>query len=66
MLPGIADLQSLADLGNSLQVVRNMRFAPVLKQDVLLLAPATLLPCAPLMLTVMPLRDMAKLLFSLL
>jgi len=43
-----------------------MRFAPVLKQDVLLLAPATLLPCAQLMLTVMPLRDMAKLLFSLL
>jgi hypothetical protein len=43
-----------------------MRFAPVLKQDVLLLAPATLLPCAPLMLTVMPLRDMAKMLFSLL
>ena len=65
-LLGTADLQSLADLGNSLEVVRNMRFVPVLRQDVLLLALATLLPCAPLMLTVMPLREMAKMLLGVL
>ena len=41
-----------------------MRFAPVLKQDVLLLALATLLPCAPLMLTVMPLQKLKVRLFG--
>ncbi len=37
-LVGSADLQSLADLGNSFEVVRTMRLAPVTKEAILQLA----------------------------
>jgi hypothetical protein len=63
---GTADLQSLADLGNSLAVVREMRPLPILRQDVLLLALATLLPLAPLLLTMMPLSALLKMLLGVL
>jgi len=65
-LIGSADIQSLADIGNSLEVIRGMRVAPILRQDVLLLVLATVLPVAPLMLTVMPLKDLLKLLMGML
>ena len=43
-LIGTADIQSLADLGNSFEVVRGMRWVPFTGQTVLQLAVATLLP----------------------
>jgi hypothetical protein len=63
-LVGSADIQSLADLANSYEVVRTMSIAPVTKQAVLRLAAATLLPIAPLLLTVMPLEELLKKLAS--
>jgi hypothetical protein len=43
-LVGSGDIQSLADLGNSFEVVRTMRLAPVTKEAILQLAAATLAP----------------------
>jgi hypothetical protein len=59
-LVGSADIQSLADLGNSFEVVRGMRFAPITRDAILQLAVATLLPVAPLLLTIMPLEELIR------
>ena len=55
-LIGSADFQSLADLGNSFEVVKGMKTMPFTLQTVLQLAIATLLPVLPLLLTIMPLE----------
>ena len=52
------DIQSLADLGNSFAVVREMRFVPVSAHDVLLLFLVTIGPFLPLLLTIMPLDQL--------
>ena len=52
------DIQSLADLGNSFAVVREMRFVPVSAHDVLLLFFVTIGPFVPLLLTIMPLDQL--------
>ena len=57
---GSADIQSLADLGNSYEVVRTMRIAPITNLAILGVVAATLLPIAPLVLTVMPLEELLK------
>lgn len=51
-LLGTGDLQSLADLGNSYSVVREMRIAPFELDDVMLLAAATAAPLLPVTLTI--------------
>jgi hypothetical protein len=66
LLVGSADLQSLADLGNSFEVVRTMRMAPVTRDAVLQLAAATLAPVVPLALTMMSLEELLKKLFGIL
>jgi len=63
---GSADIQSLADLGNSYEVVRSMRLAPITKDAVIYLVAAVLLPIVPLMLTMMPLEELLKQLFGIL
>jgi hypothetical protein len=63
-LLGTGDIQSLADLGNSYSYVEKMKPLPVDLRTVLHLAVAGLLPMAPLLLTVMPLKDLLKLLFK--
>jgi hypothetical protein len=65
-LVGSSDIQSLADLGNSFEVVRTMRVAPFTKETILLLAAATAAPVAPLLLTMMPLEDLLKKLLGIL
>jgi len=65
-LVGSADIQSLADLGNSFEVVRTMRIAPVTKQTFLQIVVATLAPVAPLALTMMPLEELVKTLLGVL
>ena len=64
-LVGSADIQSLADLGNSFEVVRGMRIAPVTRDAIVQLAAATLVPVAPLLLTMMPLEELLKKLFGI-
>ena len=63
---GSADIQSLADLANSYDVVRTMRLAPITRQAIVELVVATLLPIAPLLLTVMPLEELLQKLGSIL
>jgi hypothetical protein len=63
---GSADIQSLADLGNSYEVVRTMRLAPITRDAVLRLTAATLVPIVPLLLTMMPLEELVKMLFGIL
>jgi hypothetical protein len=65
-LVGSADIQSLADLGNSYEVVRSMRIAPVTRDAILRLAAAALVPIVPLLLTMMPLEELVKMLFGIL
>ena len=57
-LLGSGDIQSLADLGNSYAVVNEMRVAPFTMRTVLQLAVITLLPVAPLLLTMIPLEEL--------
>jgi hypothetical protein len=65
-LVGSADIQSLADLANSFEVVRTMQLAPITKDALLRLIVATLVPIAPLALTIMPLEELLKTLFGIL
>jgi len=65
-LVGSADIQSLADMGNSFQVVREMRIVPIKRDDVVRLVVATLLPMVPLALTMMSLEELLKTLFGVL
>jgi hypothetical protein len=51
-LLGAADIQSLADLGNSYALVRDMRFVPFGLDDISRLAVATAAPFLPLLLTI--------------
>src|SRR5215471_129265 len=51
-LLGTADIQSLADLGNSYGLVRDMRMVPFGLDDITRLAAVTATPFLPLLLTV--------------
>jgi hypothetical protein len=55
---GSADIQSLADLGNSFEVVKEMRWVPFGIPTVLHLGVITLLPVLALMLTIVPLEEL--------
>jgi hypothetical protein len=59
-LLGSGDIQSLADLGNSYAVVKEMHLAPFTMRTVLQLAVITLLPVAPLLLTMIPLEELLE------
>jgi AcrR family transcriptional regulator len=65
-LVGSGDIQSLADLGNSFEVVRTMRIAPITKEAIIQLVAATLAPVVPLALTMMSLEELLKKLFGIL
>ena len=57
-LLGTADIQSLADLSNSVSIVREMRLVPVSPSILKSLAVAALLPLLPLVLFKYPLADL--------
>jgi hypothetical protein len=57
-LLGTGDIQSLADLGNSCQVIREMRIVPFGLQDISRLAIATAAPLAPLLLTIFSFEEL--------
>jgi hypothetical protein len=63
-LVGSPDIQSLADLGNSFEVVRTMRFVPFSKDTVIQLAIVTVAPLLPLTLTMISLEELLKRLLS--
>jgi hypothetical protein len=55
---GSGDIQSLADLGNSFQVIREIKPFPFGRDTVMLLVVFTLLPVLPLVLTMIPLEEL--------
>jgi len=57
-LLGTGDIQSLADLGNSYEIVREMRVVPFALQDVSRLAIATAVPLSPLLLTIFSFEEL--------
>jgi hypothetical protein len=65
-LVGSADIQSLADLANSFDVVKTMRVAPITRDALIGVSVATLAPIVPLMLTMMSLEELVKKLFGVL
>jgi hypothetical protein len=65
-LLGSGDIQSLADIGGSFQRVSAMRPFLIDRRIIFFFAVAAIVPTLPLLLTVMPLKDMAQLLVKLL
>lgn len=63
-LLGTADLQSLADLNNSVNIVREMRWIPAGKRLLLALAIAVIVPLLPLLLLKYPIAELAEKLFQ--
>jgi hypothetical protein len=59
-LVGSGDIQSLADLGNSFQVIRDINPFPFGRDAVMQLAFFTVLPGFPLVLTIIPLEELIK------
>ena len=57
-LLGSGDIQSLADLGNSFQVIRDIKPFPFGRDTVIQLIVITLLPVLPLVLTMFPLEEL--------
>ena len=65
-LLGSGDIQSLADLGNSFAVVKEMRLTPFGWKDVSTLAAVTAAPLLPLALTVFSLEELVTRLIRML
>jgi hypothetical protein len=65
-LVGSGDIQSLADLANSFEVVKTMQIAPITRDAFIRLIGATLVPVLPLVFTMMSLEELLKKLFGIL
>jgi hypothetical protein len=61
---GTADIQSLADLSNSVSIVRDTRLVPVSPSMLMYLAVAALLPLLPLVLFKYPIADLLARFFA--
>jgi hypothetical protein len=59
-LLGTADLQSLADLSNSIGIVRNVRWVPVSTRLLVTVVIAALLPMLPLLLFKYPIAELVQ------
>ena len=64
-LVGSGDVQSLADLANSFEVVKGMQLVPFNSRAVLQLAAATLAPVVPLALTMISLEELLSRVFKI-
>lgn len=63
-LIGSSDIQSLADIVNSFQVVRKIQLFPFNKETVAQLVVFTLIPVLPLVLTMIPLEELIRKVFE--
>ncbi len=63
-LLGSADIQSLADLANSFQIIKQIRPIPFTPRALLQLVVVALIPLAPLLLTMISAEDLAKKILS--
>jgi hypothetical protein len=66
VLLGSADIQSLADLGNSYQVVREMYSVPFTRNVMMRLLVVIALPLLPLTLTMIPFEELIDRLIKML
>ena len=57
---GDADIQSLADIANSISTIGATQVVPVSRGALITVALATLVPIAPLLLTIVPAEELAK------
>ena len=64
-LLGTGDIQSLADLGNSFEIIQKMRVLPMQPGDFIAIVLPGLIPALPLAATVMPLSEIVKSLLKL-
>jgi hypothetical protein len=64
VLLGTPDLQSLADLSNSVAVVRKMRMIPASQRLIAVLATAAIVPLLPLLLLKYPVTDLVAKIFG--
>jgi len=65
VLLGSGDIQSLADLGNSFEIIQKMRILPVQPTDFIAMVLPGLIPALPLAATVMPVGDILSRLLKL-
>ena len=65
-LLGSADIQSLADLGNSYAAIRNMKLIPATAGNVIALALSAALPLLPVLATIVPIEKILGALLQLL
>jgi len=65
VLLGSEDIQSLADLGNSFEIIRKMRILPVQPSDFIAMVLPGLIPVLPLAATVMPVGEILSRLLKL-
>jgi hypothetical protein len=65
-LLGSSDIQSLADLGNSFAIVREMRLVPIDKHTLIGLAVAAVLPMVPVLVLGTPADELIRTLLKLL
>jgi hypothetical protein len=65
-LVGSADIQSLADLGNTFDTVRSMSIIPITRGAVAQLVIAAVLPLVPLLLTLISFEELLKRIFKVL
>ena len=63
-LDASGDVQGLADFGGSLEQVYSMTYVPISLRSAIAFAAAALVPMLPLLLLVMPLRELVKLLMQ--
>jgi hypothetical protein len=63
---GASDIQSLADMANSISTIVATRPVPITRDALLTLVAGTLAPIAPLLLTVIPAEELAKRMLKLL
>lgn len=65
-LLGSSDIQSLADLANSFAIIRRMRVFPFTLRDYTILSGIAAIPFAPLVITVIPAKELLQRLIGLL
>jgi hypothetical protein len=63
---GDADIQSLADIANSLATARATHTVPITRDALVKLGAAVLIPIAPLLLTMFPAEELARRLLKML
>jgi hypothetical protein len=66
VIANTSDIQGLADMANSYRIVEKMQSLPIKRNDIIMLAAATVAPLFPLLLTMMPLSELIKMVSGIL